>query len=126
MLDAHALGTYKTVFEEEIDRNGKEYPDINENCRFWLAMLPRIIKQAEADLAGAVQALEWRLCAELGYRNISGGFVRIRVMEIESTVDGMFYKLEIKHGIQSDCENRVETSNGRMNCATLEVDYADF
>ena len=33
------IQTFRNVFEEEIDRNGNSYPEINKSCKYWLNLL---------------------------------------------------------------------------------------
>ena len=126
MIDKHLITTFKDVFEEEIDRNGKDYPDINENCRFWLGKLPFILDMIKTQLDARLRGLEWSLARELALDKISGGFVSVKNEGLDDTRDALFYKLTIKHGVQSDCENRVETSTGWLHPITMEVSYEDI
>ena len=40
---AEQIRTLKITMEEEIDRNGDEYEDVNENCRYWLNNINDIV-----------------------------------------------------------------------------------
>tara|TARA_R100000808_G_C2146285_1_gene154205 strand:- start:602 stop:838 length:237 start_codon:yes stop_codon:yes gene_type:complete len=57
------------------------------------------------NLSSKIEELQIEIRKELGLDKISGGFVDIKITDY----DGDSVLLTVKDGVQSDCENRVNT-----------------
>lgn len=63
---------------------------------------------------------EFRTLHEVGVANISGGFCTVDLFDY----DNEYFDIEVKFGVQSDCQNYVETEQYIMNRETLEIEDA--
>jgi len=75
------------------------------------------MKQKELNKIGKkLEEIELKLRSDYGLTKISGGFVRIDMFDHD---DDFIYIL-IKDGIQSDCSNRVNLEEQKLDRETLE------
>lgn len=69
------------------------------------------------EVKNALDELERDTIYDTGIKNISGGFASANIFDYD---DEYFY-IELKWGVQNDCENRVNTENYKMNRFTLRI-----
>jgi hypothetical protein len=77
----------------------------------------KLYELTDSEVAEALQKFEWRECVNTGVSKISGGFA---CAEVNDHDEDYFY-FELKWGVQSDCENSVNTENWKMCRSTLRI-----
>lgn len=70
------------------------------------------------ELKGVLSELEWDTTVSMGYKNISGGFAEATYFDY----DADYFDVELKHGVQSDCEHTTHTEQFKINRTTLEIE----
>jgi hypothetical protein len=66
----------------------------------------------------ALEELETETIASTGVQGISGGFATADIFDH----DEHYFDIELKWGIQNDCENVVHTEQYRMDRLTLKIE----
>jgi len=65
----------------------------------------------------ALEEFEYQTEYDTGVRHISGGFASADIYDY----DECYFYIELKWGVQNDCENRVNTENWKMDRLTLNI-----
>jgi len=68
-------------------------------------------------VAEILDKLEWDTINEMGYRHISGGFAIARIKKFTRS----YIKVDVKHGIASDCERRVYKDTLYIDRHTMQI-----
>ena len=68
-------------------------------------------------LASALELLEIKELIANGYQRISGGFAIAEMFDFDDNI----IDIELKFGIQSDCENTVHTEQLKMDRKTFKL-----
>jgi hypothetical protein len=74
----------------------------------------------DIEVKNKLTKFEWDTLKATGIRHLSGGFVEAEVFGM----DKEYFDVELKWGVQNDCENRVHTEQYKMNRETLELEDA--
>ena len=70
-------------------------------------------------LADVLEAFEHRTLDETGVRRVSGGFAHADMFNYDDT----YVDIQLKWGVQSDCENRVHTEQYNLPRRRLDADW---
>ena len=81
-------------------------------------MKPKIFAVDDQKVINALQELEFNTALDGGYSYISGGFAKAEIFNY----DDEYFDIELKSGIQNDCQNSVETEQLKMNRITLKIE----
>lgn len=74
-------------------------------------------KSDDKDVIDKLHEFEWETLNDTGVRHISGGFAEADIFDY----DDEYFDIELKWGIQSDCENVCHTEQYKMDRKTLEI-----
>ena len=72
----------------------------------------------DKEVIKALQEFEAETEFETGVRGISGGFAYAKIFDY----DNEYFDIELKSGVQSDCENNVHTEQYKMDRLTLRIE----
>jgi hypothetical protein len=65
----------------------------------------------------ALESFEWETICDTGIKNISGGFAKAEIFDLDED----YFDVELKWGVQSDCEDEVHTEQYKMDRLTLLI-----
>ncbi len=81
-------------------------------------MKPKIFAVDDQKVINALQELEFNTALDGGYSLISGGFAKAEIFNY----DDDYFDIELKSGIQNDCQDSVETEQLKMNRKSLKIE----
>ncbi len=76
-----------------------------------------IIKVDDSQVINKLEQLELDVVNRYGYSKISGGFASADIFNY----DEKYFDIELKSGIQSDCQNEVSIEQLKMDRSTWEI-----
>jgi len=79
-----------------------------------------IFETCDREVTEKISNLEFGTLVDTGVARISGGFATAEIYDY----DDEWFFIELKWGIQSDCENTVHTENYKMDRVTLKIEDA--
>jgi len=71
----------------------------------------------DLEVKNELDKLEQNTIYDTGIKNISGGFANADIFDYDED----YFDIELKWGIQNDCENNVHTEQYKMDRETLEI-----